>query len=43
VSRELNLYNAYNRLSSPTEDDEYDDLQRYISTKIERFGIDPLK
>jgi hypothetical protein len=43
VSRELNLYDAYNRLSSPTEDDEYDDLQRYISTKIERFGTDPLK
>ncbi|KAM0690097.1 hypothetical protein Q7P36_008864 [Cladosporium allicinum] len=27
VSKDLNLYNAYNRLSSPTKDDE-DDLQR---------------
>jgi hypothetical protein len=42
VSKDLNLYDAYNRLSSPTKDDE-DDLQRYISERIAPFAIDPLQ
>ena len=42
VSKDLNLYNAYNRLSSPTEDDE-DDLQRYMSERIAPFATDPLQ
>jgi hypothetical protein len=40
-SRELTAYEQYNRLSSPTEDED-DDLQRYKSAKIEKFGTDPL-
>lgn len=42
VSKDLNLYDAYNRLSSPTEDDE-DDLQRYMSERIAPFATDPLQ
>jgi hypothetical protein len=41
VSKDLNLYDAYNRLSSPTKDDE-DDLQRYMSERIAPFATDPL-
>jgi hypothetical protein len=41
VSKDLNLYDAYNRLSSPTKDDK-DDLQRYISKQIAPFATDPL-
>jgi hypothetical protein len=41
-SRELTAYEQYNRLSSPTEDED-DDLQRYKSAKIEKFGTDPLQ
>jgi hypothetical protein len=42
VSKDLNLYNAYNRLLSPTKDDE-DDLQRYISEQIAPFATDLLQ
>jgi hypothetical protein len=38
----LTAYETYNRLSSPTEDED-NDLHRYKSGKIEAFGIDPLK
>jgi hypothetical protein len=38
----LTAYEAYNRLSSPTEDED-DDLHRYKSARIEKFGTDPLQ
>ena len=42
MSKEFNLYDAYNRLSSPTKDDK-DDLQRYMSERIAPFATDPLQ
>jgi hypothetical protein len=39
---ELDDFDAYNRLSSPYEDED-DDLQRYLAEKPVRFGIDPLE
>jgi hypothetical protein len=38
---ELDDFDAYNRLSSPCEDED-DDLQRYLGEKSIKFGIDPL-
>jgi hypothetical protein len=41
-SKEFDAYDAYNRLSSPTEDDQ-DDLYRYKSERIVPFGTDALQ
>ena len=39
---ELDDFDAYNRLSSPCEDED-DDLQRYLAEKPVRFSMDPLE
>lgn len=39
---ELDDFDAYNRLSSPYEDED-DDLQRFIAEKPAQFGTDPLE
>ena len=39
---ELDDFDAYNRLSSPHEDED-DDLQRFIAEKPAQFGTDPLE
>jgi len=41
-SQELSTYDSYNRLSSPT-DDEDDDLFRYTAERVVKHGIDALK
>jgi hypothetical protein len=42
IQKELTDYDAFNRLLSPSDDDD-DDLHRYKSARIVAFGTDPLQ